>query len=60
MFFSSETFYAAYTYDDVYDVLIFDALYAEASHARDAVGHKGLVVRLVLDAPGVRETVSSE
>jgi hypothetical protein len=56
----ADTLYAGYTYDDVYDVLIFDALYAGAAHARDAAGRKGLVVRLLLDAPGKRETMPFE
>jgi hypothetical protein len=53
----ADTVYAGYSYNGIYDVLIFDAIYAEASHARDGVGRKGLVVRFLLDASGHGETV---
>jgi hypothetical protein len=56
----TDTLYAGYSYNGIYDVLIFDAIYAEAPHARDAVGHRGLVVRLIIDMPGHRETVPPE
>jgi hypothetical protein len=41
--------FAAYAYNGVYDVYIFDGLYGEVLDARDAAGHKGLVMEFGID-----------
>ena len=43
--------FAAYTYEGIWDTYVLDGLYAKASHASEAVGHKGRVAEFVVDAP---------
>ena len=43
--------FAAYIYEGIWDTYVLDGLYAKASLASEAVGHKGLVAEFVVDAP---------
>lgn len=43
--------YAAHTYNDLYDVYTPDGIYIELDDAYEAVGHKGLIVKIEVDEP---------
>ncbi|HNZ59561.1 MAG TPA: hypothetical protein PLT06_09680 [Syntrophorhabdaceae bacterium] len=43
--------YAAHTYNDLYDVYTPDGIYIELDDAYEAVGHKGLIIKIEIDIP---------
>jgi hypothetical protein len=51
--------YVAHTYDDLYDVQVFDGIYATSLLARDASGPKGMIVEFVVDSPETRTIIQS-
>ncbi len=55
-----DTIFAAHTYDELFDLQIFDSLYGNQSYAREAAGTKGWVVELRIDAPEQRRIVVDE
>ncbi len=52
--------FVAYVYDQLHDQVIFDGLYPDSELAREAAGDSGLVVRFLVDAPDIRETIEIE
>jgi hypothetical protein len=53
----STSLYVAHAYDDLYDVQVFDGIYATSYLARDASGPKGMIVEFVVDSPGTRKII---
>lgn len=49
--------YVAHIYEDLYDVQVFDGIYATSFLARDASGPKGMIVEFVVDSPGTKKTL---
>lgn len=49
--------YVAHTYDNLYDVQVFDGIYATSFLARDASGPKGMIVEFVVDSPGAKKII---
>ena len=43
--------YAAHVYDDLHGVYIPDGIYVELDDAYEAVGQKGLIIRIAIDVP---------
>lgn len=43
--------FAAHTYNDLYDVYTPDGIYIELDDAYEAVGHKGLIIKIEIDLP---------
>ncbi|MCX7856486.1 MAG: hypothetical protein N2513_00665 [Deltaproteobacteria bacterium] len=49
--------YVAYIYHELYDSFTLEGVYANGDDARDAVGHKGMVVQFKIDSPDKKKTI---